>query len=140
MDRNLSFTWLNVINLTTDRGMTKCYGKLGCLQLNANWFDIIYRPVNLFPVTRDKIHTHFRLQTRRSTDSERLYSNLRYKFLLFIVTQLWSIELFYSLANYCKPTIRYQLKNRLSILPYRPKRSSTVGRPMATGLGLEYIT
>ncbi len=43
---------------------TKCYIGLGCLSLNSSWYDLLYRPVNLFPQSRDEISTNFTLATR----------------------------------------------------------------------------
>ncbi|XP_046649317.1 pancreatic triacylglycerol lipase-like isoform X1 [Daphnia pulicaria] len=41
-----------------------CYGELGCLALNQSWYNSLHRPINLMPMTRNRINTHFTLFTR----------------------------------------------------------------------------
>ena len=44
---------------------TKCYGNLGCLHLNDDWFGL-NRPVNVLPLDRHVINTRFILTTRET--------------------------------------------------------------------------
>ncbi|BET00389.1 Triacylglycerol lipase [Nesidiocoris tenuis] len=42
----------------------KCYDELGCLNLTKEWYHIINRAFNVFPLRRDLIDTKFHLYTR----------------------------------------------------------------------------
>jgi len=44
---------------------TKCYGPLGCLEINEKWYGLT-RPVNLLPQPREEINTQFILRTRKT--------------------------------------------------------------------------
>ena len=41
----------------------KCYGALGCLEINEDWFGMT-RPVNVLPQERSEINTQFFIRTR----------------------------------------------------------------------------
>lgn len=43
---------------------SRCYDELGCLNLTKDWYHIIYRPFNVFPLPRQTIDTKFILYTR----------------------------------------------------------------------------
>ncbi len=51
---------------------TKCYGILGCLSIDERWFGLA-RPVNVLPMERQEINTHFVLRTRNSYGVIRTY-------------------------------------------------------------------
>ena len=42
---------------------SKCYGELGCLEINEDWYGLT-RPINLLPQDRDVINCQFILRTR----------------------------------------------------------------------------
>lgn len=43
---------------------SKCYDGLGCIEFTEEWYDLLSRPVNLFPLEREVINTEFLLVTR----------------------------------------------------------------------------
>lgn len=43
---------------------TRCYDELGCLNITRNWYHLIHRPFNVFPLPRSVINTRFILYTR----------------------------------------------------------------------------
>ncbi|KAG8228722.1 hypothetical protein J437_LFUL009404 [Ladona fulva] len=45
---------------------TQCYEELGCLVLTKDWYHLIYRPFNVFPLPRRVINTRFILYTRKN--------------------------------------------------------------------------
>ncbi|CAB3377364.1 pancreatic triacylglycerol lipase-like isoform X2 [Cloeon dipterum] len=45
---------------------TRCYDDLGCMTLTKGWYHLIYRPFNVFPLSREMINTRFILHTRRN--------------------------------------------------------------------------
>ncbi|GLH06117.1 Phospholipase A1 1 [Gryllus bimaculatus] len=45
---------------------TRCYDELGCLNVTREWYHLIYRPFNVFPLPREVIDTKFVLYTRRN--------------------------------------------------------------------------
>jgi hypothetical protein len=45
---------------------TRCYEELGCLNVTREWYHLIYRPFNVFPLPREVIDTRFVLYTRRN--------------------------------------------------------------------------
>ena len=55
-----------VSHVSGSSNATKCYGDLGCLHLNDDWFGL-NRPVNVLPLDRHIINTRFLLTTREST-------------------------------------------------------------------------
>jgi len=67
-DLNVYFG-LRKIGISRETGSsnaTKCYGNLGCLHLNDDWFGL-NRPVNVLPLDRHVINTRFILTTRESS-------------------------------------------------------------------------
>lgn len=42
---------------------TRCYGEIGCLNITREWYHLIHRPLNLFPLPRSVINTRFILYT-----------------------------------------------------------------------------
>lgn len=47
-------------------GETRCYDDLGCLNITRDWYHLIYRPFNVFPLPREVIDTRFYLFTRKN--------------------------------------------------------------------------
>ncbi|XP_054275869.1 pancreatic triacylglycerol lipase-like isoform X2 [Macrosteles quadrilineatus] len=47
-------------------GETRCYDELGCLNITRDWYHLIYRPLNVFPLPREVIDTRFVLYTRKN--------------------------------------------------------------------------
>ncbi|KAJ9576895.1 hypothetical protein L9F63_006513, partial [Diploptera punctata] len=47
---------------------TRCYEDLGCLNITRDWYHLIYRPFNVFPLPREVINTRFVLYTRKNPD------------------------------------------------------------------------
>ncbi|KAG8278089.1 hypothetical protein J6590_028915 [Homalodisca vitripennis] len=47
-------------------GETRCYDELGCLNITRDWYHLIYRPFNVFPLPREVIDTRFVLYTRKN--------------------------------------------------------------------------
>ncbi|XP_046985255.1 pancreatic triacylglycerol lipase-like isoform X1 [Schistocerca americana] len=45
---------------------TRCYDELGCLNVTREWYHLIYRPFNVFPLPRSVIGTRFILYTRKN--------------------------------------------------------------------------
>ncbi|XP_073976733.1 pancreatic triacylglycerol lipase-like isoform X1 [Rhodnius prolixus] len=45
---------------------TRCYEELGCLNVSKEWYHLIYRPFNVFPLPRHVIDTKFLLYTRNN--------------------------------------------------------------------------
>uniref|UniRef100_A0A2H8TP27 Pancreatic triacylglycerol lipase n=1 Tax=Melanaphis sacchari TaxID=742174 RepID=A0A2H8TP27_9HEMI len=45
---------------------TRCYDELGCLNITRDWYHLIYRPFNVFPLARQVIDTRFILYTRKN--------------------------------------------------------------------------
>ncbi|KAJ4450311.1 hypothetical protein ANN_01731, partial [Periplaneta americana] len=45
---------------------TRCYEELGCLNVTRDWYHLIYRPFNVFPLPRQVIDTRFVLYTRKN--------------------------------------------------------------------------
>ena len=50
---------------------SKCYGELGCLEINEDWYGLT-RPINLLPQDRDVINCQFILRTREMINKVRL--------------------------------------------------------------------
>jgi pancreatic triacylglycerol lipase len=42
---------------------TRCYNELGCLNITREWYHLIHRPFNVFPLPRNVINTRFILYT-----------------------------------------------------------------------------
>ena len=51
---------------------TRCYDELGCLNITRNWYHLIYRPFNVFPLPRSVINTKFILYTRTNPNTNEL--------------------------------------------------------------------
>lgn len=50
---------------------TRCYGDVGCLNITREWYHLILRPFNVFPLPRNVINTRFILYTENNpTDGE----------------------------------------------------------------------
>nr|CAD7568951.1 unnamed protein product [Timema californicum] len=45
---------------------TRCYEELGCLNVTREWYHLIFRPFNVFPLPRRVIDTRFVLYTRKN--------------------------------------------------------------------------
>ncbi|XP_012344813.1 pancreatic triacylglycerol lipase-like isoform X3 [Apis florea] len=45
---------------------TRCYDELGCLNITRNWYHLIHRPLNVFPLPREVINTRFILYTNKN--------------------------------------------------------------------------
>jgi len=54
---------------------TKCYDSLGCIEFSDKWYDLLSRPVNLFPLEREVINTEFLLVTRDDRRHRKLNLN-----------------------------------------------------------------
>ncbi|XP_065212217.1 pancreatic triacylglycerol lipase-like [Planococcus citri] len=44
---------------------TRCYDEIGCINITREWYHLIYRPLNVFPLPRQVIDTRFMLHTRK---------------------------------------------------------------------------
>ncbi|KAK7861911.1 hypothetical protein R5R35_010809 [Gryllus longicercus] len=59
--------YLDCFNITSPfENETRCYDELGCLNVTREWYHLIYRPFNVFPLPREVIDTKFVLYTRRN--------------------------------------------------------------------------
>lgn len=56
----------NIMFVSTVEGETRCYDELGCLNITRDWYHLIYRPFNVFPLPREVIDTRFVLYTRKN--------------------------------------------------------------------------
>lgn len=45
---------------------TRCYGEIGCLNITREWYNLIHRPFNVFPLPRNVINTKFILYTEEN--------------------------------------------------------------------------
>lgn len=55
---------------------TRCYGEIGCLNITREWYHLIYRPFNVFPLPRSVINTRFILYTEENpTDGQLLIAD-----------------------------------------------------------------
>jgi len=57
---------LYVLGTFTVENETRCYEELGCLNVTREWYHLIYRPFNVFPLPRQVIDTRFVLYTRKN--------------------------------------------------------------------------
>lgn len=55
-----------IMFVSTVEGETRCYDELGCLNITRDWYHLIYRPFNVFPLPREVIDTRFVLYTRKN--------------------------------------------------------------------------
>ncbi|CAG0898656.1 unnamed protein product [Darwinula stevensoni] len=60
-----------LLDLSTRASGSRCYGDLGCVHIDPSWFHLIYRPVNLFPISREEMQTQFFLLARGSREPAR---------------------------------------------------------------------
>lgn len=52
---------------------TRCFGVVGCLNITRQWYHLIHRPFNVFPLPRNVINTRFILYTENNpTDGQLL--------------------------------------------------------------------
>uniref|UniRef100_A0A1B6CWD9 Lipase domain-containing protein n=1 Tax=Clastoptera arizonana TaxID=38151 RepID=A0A1B6CWD9_9HEMI len=51
---------------------TRCYDELGCINVTREWYHLIYRPFNVFPLPRLVIDTKFILYTRKNPNEGHL--------------------------------------------------------------------
>lgn len=52
---------------------TRCFGEIGCLNITREWYHLIHRPFNVFPLPRNVINTRFILYTEHNpTDGQLL--------------------------------------------------------------------
>ena len=51
---------------TSDPSETICYDELGCITTDLLWYDMVHRPINMVPLTRQIISTTFSLYTRQN--------------------------------------------------------------------------
>lgn len=50
---------------------TRCFGDIGCLNITREWYHLIHRPFNVFPLPRNVINTRFLLYTEANpTDGQ----------------------------------------------------------------------
>uniref|UniRef100_A0A182P9X9 Lipase domain-containing protein n=1 Tax=Anopheles epiroticus TaxID=199890 RepID=A0A182P9X9_9DIPT len=69
---NINLPWLPYEN------MTRCYGELGCLNITKEWYHLIFRPFNVFPLPRSVINTRFILYTEKNpTDGQLLQAEAK---------------------------------------------------------------
>lgn len=50
----------------TDENETRCFGDIGCLNITRDWYHLIHRPFNVFPLARSVINTRFILYTKQN--------------------------------------------------------------------------
>lgn len=51
---------------------TRCYGEIGCLNITREWYHLIHRPFNVFPLPRNVINTRFILYTENNRNDGQL--------------------------------------------------------------------
>lgn len=61
---------------------TRCYDELGCLNVTRDWYHLIYRPFNVFPLPRQVIDTKFELYTHKNREKPQM----------LIAQKNWTIE------------------------------------------------
>ncbi|XP_011149496.1 pancreatic triacylglycerol lipase isoform X1 [Harpegnathos saltator] len=59
----VNIPWLPFILVENE---TRCYDELGCLNITRNWYHLIHRPLNVFPLPREVINTRFILYTHQN--------------------------------------------------------------------------
>ena len=57
---NIIFTFITVEN------ETRCFGDIGCMNITREWYHLINRPFNVFPLPRSVINTRFILYTEKN--------------------------------------------------------------------------
>lgn len=61
----------NFLLLFAVENETRCYGEIGCLNITRDWYHLIHRPFNVFPLPRTVINTRFILYTEKNpTDGQ----------------------------------------------------------------------
>jgi len=60
--------------LTTVENETRCYGEIGCLNITREWYHLIHRPFNVFPLPRNVINTKFILYTEENPSDGQVIS------------------------------------------------------------------
>lgn len=53
---------------------TRCFGDIGCLNITREWYHLIHRPFNVFPLPRNVINTRFLLYTEANPTDGQLIS------------------------------------------------------------------
>jgi pancreatic triacylglycerol lipase len=53
---------------------TRCFGEIGCLNITREWYHLIHRPFNVFPLPRSVINTRFILYTEKNPTDGQLLS------------------------------------------------------------------
>lgn len=61
---HLNMVGISAFQKSRSANNTKCYEGLGCIEFTEEWYDLLSRPVNLFPLEREVINTEFLLVTR----------------------------------------------------------------------------
>ncbi len=79
---------------------TRCYDELGCINITRDWYHLIYRPLNVFPLPRQVIDTRFILYTRKNPNLVNilLYYRRKVYFFLDIIFLLSLINYYGSIA------------------------------------------
>lgn len=108
------------ISLSPVENETRCYGEIGCLNITREWYHLIHRPFNVFPLPRNVINTKFILYTeenpndgqmlvaedKESINSSNFRADRQTKFIIhgFIDTPLsnWVSELKNELLEYSR--------------------------------------
>ncbi|XP_037029466.1 pancreatic triacylglycerol lipase-like [Bradysia coprophila] len=54
---------------------TRCFGDVGCLNITREWYHLIHRPFNVFPLPRSVINTRFVLYTEKNPTEGQLLSS-----------------------------------------------------------------
>lgn len=52
--------------MLTVENETRCFGEIGCLNITREWYHLIHRPFNVFPLPRNVINTRFILYTEKN--------------------------------------------------------------------------
>jgi pancreatic triacylglycerol lipase len=110
----------NTCSRPTVENETRCYGEIGCLNITRDWYHLIHRPFNVFPLPRNVINTKFILYTednpnegqilnaedKESITNSNFKSSRQTKFIIhgFIDTPLsnWVSEMKNELLDYSK--------------------------------------
>lgn len=77
LNRNKRFLFLFIVE-----NETRCFGNIGCLNITREWYHLIHRPFNVFPLARNVINTRFILYTEKNpTDGQILEADDKEKIL-----------------------------------------------------------
>lgn len=85
-----------VMFVSTVEGETRCYDELGCLNITRDWYHLIYRPFNVFPLPREVIDTRFVLYTRKNPV---VVSNLLFSYTVIILLNQYQVQTNYAFPN-----------------------------------------